>query len=57
MPLKVAFLKWGCDPSLLRVVQLLRGGTSYRVRVHGGLSKAFVRTWAQRRLSSGPGLV
>ena len=31
-------LRWGCDPSLLRVVQMLHGGTSYRVRVHGGLS-------------------
>ena len=35
-------LKWGCDPSLLRVVQMLHGGTSYKVRVHGGVSKVFV---------------
>ena len=34
--------KWGCDPSLLRVIQMLHGGTSYRVRVHGGTSKVFV---------------
>ena len=35
-------LRWGCDPSLWRVKQILHGGTSYRVRVHGGLSKVFV---------------
>ena len=35
-------LRWGCDPSLLRVVQMLHGGTSYRV---------------QRRLSFEPGVV
>ena len=35
-------LRWGCDSSLLRVVKMLHGGTSYRVRVHGGLSKVFV---------------
>ena len=35
-------LRWGCDPSLLRVIQMLHGGTSYKVRVHGGLSKVFV---------------
>ena len=35
-------LRWGCDPSLLRVVQMLHGRTSYRVRAHGGLSKVFV---------------
>ena len=29
----------GCDPSLLRVIQMLHGGTSYKVRVHGGMSK------------------
>ena len=33
---------WGCDPSLLRVVQVLHGGASFWVRVHGGLSKVFV---------------
>ena len=32
-------LKWGCNPSLLRVIQMLHGGTSYKVRVHGGYSK------------------
>ena len=35
-------VRWGCDPSLLRVVQMLHGGTSYKVRVHGGFSKVFV---------------
>ena len=35
-------LRWGCDPSLLRVVQMLHGGTSYKVRVRGGVSKVFV---------------
>ena len=30
-------LRWGRDPSLWRVI-----GTSYKVRVHGGVSKAFV---------------
>ena len=35
-------LKWGCDPSLSRVIQMLRGSTSYKVRVHGGMSKVFV---------------
>ena len=36
-------LRWGCDPSSIkRVIQMLHGGTSYRVRVHGGLSKVFV---------------
>ena len=35
-------LKWGCDSSLLRVIQMLHGGTSYKVRVHGGMSKIFV---------------
>ena len=35
-------LKWGCDPSLLRVIQMLHGGASYKVRVHGGLSKVFI---------------
>ena len=35
-------LKWGCNPSLLRVIQMLHGGTSYKVRVHGGYSKEFV---------------
>ena len=34
--------RWGCDPALLRVIQMLHGGTSYKVRVHGGLSKEFV---------------
>ena len=32
----------GCDPSLLRVVQMLHGGASYKVRAHGGFSKVFV---------------
>ena len=36
------FLRWGCDPSLLRVMQMLHGGTFFRVRVHGGVSKIFV---------------
>ena len=36
------WLKWGCDPSLLRVIQMLHGGASYKVRVHGGISKVFV---------------
>ena len=35
-------LRWGCDPSLLRVIQMLHGGTSYKVRVHGGCSREFV---------------
>ena len=35
-------LKWGCDPSLLRVIQMLHEGTSYKVRVHGGCSRVFV---------------
>ena len=35
-------LKWGCDPPLLRVIQMLHGGTSYKVRVHGGCSRVFV---------------
>ena len=35
-------LRGGCDPSLLRVIQMLHGGTSYKVRVHGGMSKVFV---------------
>ena len=35
-------LRWGCDPSLLRVIQMLHCGTSYKVRVHGGMSKVFV---------------
>ena len=34
--------RWGCDPALLRVIQVLHGGTSYKVRVHGGLSKECV---------------
>ena len=34
--------RWGCDPALLRVIQMLHGGTSYKVRIHGGLSKEFV---------------
>ena len=34
--------RWGCDPALLRVIQMLHGGTSYKVRVHGGMSKEFV---------------
>ena len=32
----------GCYSSLLRVIQMLHGGTSYKVRVHGGMSKVFV---------------
>ena len=35
-------LRWGCDPSLLRVIQMLHGGTSYKVSVHGVMSKVFV---------------
>ena len=35
-------LKWGCDPSLLRVIQMLHGGTSCKVRVRGSMSKVFV---------------
>ena len=35
-------LRWGCDPSLLRVIQMLHGGTSYKVRVHTGCSREFV---------------
>ena len=35
-------LRWGCDPSFLRVIQMLHGGTSYKVRVHGGFSTVFV---------------
>ena len=35
-------VKWGCNPSLLRVVQMLHGGASYKVRVHGGFSKGLV---------------
>ena len=34
--------RWGCDSALLRVIQMLHGGTSYKVRIHGGLSKEFV---------------
>ena len=34
--------RWGCDQSLLRVIQKLHGGTSYKVRVHGGMSSFFV---------------
>ena len=37
-----SFVEVGCDPSLLRVIQMLHGGASYRVRVHGGVSKIFV---------------
>ena len=33
---------WGCDPQLFRVIQMLHRGASCKVRVHGGLSKAFV---------------
>ena len=32
----------GCDLSLLKVLKMLHGGTSYQVRVHGGLSESFV---------------
>ena len=35
-------MRWGCDPLLLRVIQMLHGGTSYRARVHGHMSKDFV---------------
>ena len=41
-------LKLGCDPSLLRVIQMLHGGTSYKVRVHGGCSRVFVLERALR---------
>ena len=34
--------RWGCDLSLLKVLKMLHGGTSYQIRVHGGLSEAFV---------------
>ena len=34
--------RWGCDLSLLKVLKMLHGGTSYQVRVHGGLSAPFV---------------
>ena len=34
--------RWGCDSALLRVIQMLHGGTSYKVRIHGGLSQEFV---------------
>ena len=34
--------RWGCDLSLLKVLKMLHGGTSYQVRVHGGMSESFV---------------
>ena len=34
--------RWGCDLSLLKVLKMLHGGTSYKVRVHGGLSAPFI---------------
>ena len=34
-------LRWGCDQSLLHVIQKLHGGTSYKVRAHGGFSSVF----------------
>ena len=40
-PLWDLLVGWGCDPSLLRITQMLHGGTSHRARVHGGVSKEF----------------
>ena len=34
--------RWGCGLALLKVLKMLHGGTSYQVRVHGGLSDPFV---------------
>ena len=42
--------RWGCDSALLRVIQMLHGGTFYKVRIHGVLSKEFV---LERGLGSG----
>ena len=41
--------RWGCDQSHLRVIQKLHGGTSYKVRVHGGVSSFFVLERGLRR--------
>ena len=34
--------RWGFDPALLRVIQMLHVGASHKVREHGGLCRVFV---------------